>query len=83
MPDSTAIVARAADFARNDRLALPMLPGLYAASAFGSRGMLWSSLAAEVLAADIDGGPASLESDLLDAIAPVRFLRKRLRRHAG
>lgn len=83
VPDSTAIVARAADFARNDRLALPMLPGLYAASAFGSRGMLWSSLAAEVLAADIDGGPASLESDLLDAIAPVRFLRKRLRRHAG
>lgn len=83
VPDSAAIVAHAAAYARNDRLALPMSPGLFAAAAFGARGMLWSSLAAELLAAEIDGGPVPIETDLVDAIAPARFLRRRLRRFGG
>ncbi len=83
VPDSAAIIASAGDFMRNDRLELPLAPGLYAAFAFGSRGLLWASLAAQVLAAAIDGGPAPVESDLLAAIAPSRFIRRRLRRHAG
>jgi len=83
VPDSAVIVAHAAAYARNDRLALPMSPGLFAAAAFGARGMLWSSLAAELLAAEIDGGPAPIETDLVEAIAPARFLRRRLRRLGG
>ena len=80
MPDEAAIRAGAAEFARNDRLALPMLAGLYGAFAFGSRGLLWSGLAGEILAAEIDGGAAPVESDLLAALAPARFLRQQLRR---
>ena len=80
MPDEAAIRARAAELARNDRLALPMLSGLYGAFAFGSRGLLWSGLAAEILAAEIDGGAAPVESDLLAALAPARFIRQQLRR---
>lgn len=80
MPDEATIRSRAAEFARNDRLALPMLAGLYGAFAFGSRGLLWSGLAAEILAAEIDGGAAPVETDLLAALAPARFIRQQLRR---
>lgn len=80
LPDEAAIRARAAELARNDRLALPMLAGLYGAFAFGSRGLLWSGLAAEILAAEIDGGAAPVETDLLAALAPSRFIRQQLRR---
>lgn len=80
LPDEAAIRSRAAEFARNDRLPLPMLSGLYGAFAFGSRGLLWSGLAAEILAAEIDGGAAPVETDLLAALAPARFLRQQLRR---
>ncbi|HWS74742.1 MAG TPA: bifunctional tRNA (5-methylaminomethyl-2-thiouridine)(34)-methyltransferase MnmD/FAD-dependent 5-carboxymethylaminomethyl-2-thiouridine(34) oxidoreductase MnmC, partial [Quisquiliibacterium sp.] len=80
LPDEAAVRERAPELARNDRLELPLMPGVYGAFAFGSRGLLWSGLAGEILAALIDGGAAPVESDLLAAVAPSRFLRQQLRR---
>ena len=80
LPDEAAAISRAAELARNDRLPIPVAPGLYGAFAFGSRGLLWSALAAQVLPALVCGEPAPIERDLLDAIAPGRALRRRLRR---
>jgi tRNA 5-methylaminomethyl-2-thiouridine biosynthesis bifunctional protein len=42
--------------------------------------LTWAPLAAEVLAAWIDGTPMPLESDLLDAIDPARALVRQWRR---
>ncbi|HEX5093239.1 MAG TPA: bifunctional tRNA (5-methylaminomethyl-2-thiouridine)(34)-methyltransferase MnmD/FAD-dependent 5-carboxymethylaminomethyl-2-thiouridine(34) oxidoreductase MnmC [Burkholderiales bacterium] len=57
-------------------------PGLYGAFAFGSRGLLWAGLGAELLASQMSGAPLPLESDLVEALAPARFAR-RARRRAG
>lgn len=80
LPDEAAVRANAAAHARDDRLALPALEGLYGAFAFGSRGLLWARLAAEVLAALLEREPIPLETDLLTSIDPSRFLRHALRR---
>jgi tRNA 5-methylaminomethyl-2-thiouridine biosynthesis bifunctional protein len=55
---------------------------MYAAIGYGSRGLIWSGIAAELIASQIEGEPAPLESDLLDAIDPGRFTMKRLRHGA-
>jgi tRNA 5-methylaminomethyl-2-thiouridine biosynthesis bifunctional protein len=62
--------------------ALPRLPGLYAATAYGSRGLVWSALAAELIACLVEGEPLPLEADLVDAIDPARFVLK-LARHGA
>lgn len=80
LPDEALVRADPEPWMRNDRLPLPMLSGVFGAFGFGSRGLLWGALAAEVLACAIDGGVAPLETDLLDAIAPARALRHQLRR---
>ena len=48
-------------------------PGLFVFTALGSRGITWSALCAEVLAAAISSAPLQLEASLLDAIDPARF----------
>lgn len=70
---------------RGPHAALPRVPGLYAALAYGSRGLTWSVLGAELLAAQIDGGPLPLESELAAALDPGRFLMRALRhgKHAA
>lgn len=55
---------------------IPRQPGLYAASGFGARGLVWASLVGELLACQIDGGPLPLEADLVDAMDPARYLLK-------
>ncbi|MDN7178611.1 FAD-dependent 5-carboxymethylaminomethyl-2-thiouridine(34) oxidoreductase MnmC [Caballeronia sp. SEWSISQ10-4 2] len=60
-------------------LDLPRSPGLYGAFAFGSRGLVWSTLAAELIAAQIEGEPWPIERELADAIDPARFLLRALR----
>jgi tRNA 5-methylaminomethyl-2-thiouridine biosynthesis bifunctional protein len=80
VPDETAIRRTADDFARNDRLAMPLLPGLYLHAALGARGLLWSTLGAELLADLVEGCAPPLEADLIHALAPQRFLRQALRR---
>jgi tRNA 5-methylaminomethyl-2-thiouridine biosynthesis bifunctional protein len=59
---------------------VPRLPGLFVAGGFGSRGLTWAPLAAEVLAGWIDGTPLPLEAELLDAIDPARGLVRAARR---
>jgi tRNA 5-methylaminomethyl-2-thiouridine biosynthesis bifunctional protein len=68
-----------ASLSRDCRLAdLPRQPGLFGLLGLGSRGLVWSALAAETLASLLDGDPMPLEGDLLDALDPGRF---RLRTH--
>ncbi|KHK56567.1 FAD-dependent cmnm(5)s(2)U34 oxidoreductase [Ralstonia sp. A12] len=87
LPLIGAVVDEAAAMAPGFRLRgphaeLPRLPGLYAALAYGSRGLTWSVLGAELLAAQIDGGPLPLEVDLAAALDPGRFVLRALR-HGG
>jgi len=62
---------------------IPRQPGLYAASGFGARGLVWASLVGELLASLIDGGPLPLERELVDALDPARYLLKPPRPGAG
>jgi tRNA 5-methylaminomethyl-2-thiouridine biosynthesis bifunctional protein len=80
VPDPDAIAAARARLRRDDRLPLPVLPGLHVAGAFGGRGLLWSVLVAELLAARLDAEPSPLERGLAAALDPGRFLRRSLRR---
>lgn len=63
-------------------LQIPRQPGLYVASGFGARGLVWSALLAENLASQIHGDPLPLEQDLQDAIDPARFLVRAVRQRA-
>ena len=49
-----------------------VLAGLYLCLGMGSRGLLLSSLAAQIIAGELEGEPAPLELDLLDALDPQR-----------
>ncbi len=80
MPDERAVRRSAAELMRNDRLPFPVLDGIYGAFGYGSRGLLWATLGAEILAAALEGEPAPVESDLLGLIDPTRFVRRLLRR---
>lgn len=69
---------------RGDRLRdVPRLPGLYGLLGYASRGLIWSSFAAELLAAQLEGEPLPLEIDLVDALDPARFLLKIHRKNAA
>lgn len=59
---------------------VPRVPGLFVFTALGSRGITWSALGASALASAITGAPAALESSLLDAIDPGRFVARQQRR---
>ena len=50
--------------------------GIYAAFAYGSRGIIWSALAAEIIASELEGEPLPVEGKLADALAPQRFARR-------
>jgi tRNA 5-methylaminomethyl-2-thiouridine biosynthesis bifunctional protein len=62
---------------------VPRTPGLFVFTGLGSRGITWSALGAQVLAASISGAPVPVEASLLDAIDPARFIARRARRAAG
>ncbi|MBS1148080.1 MAG: hypothetical protein H6R08_2256, partial [Proteobacteria bacterium] len=49
--------------------------GLYVAAGYGSRGVVWAGLLGEALADRMTGQPCPLETDLMQAIAPGRFVR--------
>ncbi|NMG75142.1 bifunctional tRNA (5-methylaminomethyl-2-thiouridine)(34)-methyltransferase MnmD/FAD-dependent 5-carboxymethylaminomethyl-2-thiouridine(34) oxidoreductase MnmC [Aromatoleum diolicum] len=53
---------------------IPRFSGLYAVEGFGARGLVWASLAAELLASQLAGDPLPLERDLVDALDPARYL---------
>ena len=61
-----------------DRLPVvgPLQPGLFGAFAYASRGIVWCSLMAELLASRMEGEPLPLEERLARAVAPERFAQR-------
>jgi tRNA 5-methylaminomethyl-2-thiouridine biosynthesis bifunctional protein len=59
---------------------LPRHPGLYVISGFGARGLVWSTLAGELLASQLESEPLPLERELLEAMNPGRFLLRKQRK---
>lgn len=53
---------------------LPRVQGLWTLTGFGARGLVWSTLCAELLAARMCGEPLPLEIDLAEALDPARFV---------
>ncbi|CAM2006258.1 FAD-dependent 5-carboxymethylaminomethyl-2-thiouridine(34) oxidoreductase MnmC [Acanthopleuribacter pedis] len=58
----------------------PYVPGLYVTTGHGSRGMISSIAAAEILTAQLLGRPAPVTPGLLAAVHPARFIIRRLLR---
>ena len=52
----------------------------FGAFAYGSRGLVWATLAAELIAAELEGEPLPLEGTLVDAMSPGRFAERAARR---
>ncbi|HJS78033.1 MAG TPA: bifunctional tRNA (5-methylaminomethyl-2-thiouridine)(34)-methyltransferase MnmD/FAD-dependent 5-carboxymethylaminomethyl-2-thiouridine(34) oxidoreductase MnmC [Burkholderiales bacterium] len=50
--------------------------GIYGAFAYGSRGLIWAALAAELIASELEGEPLPLEGKLADALSPGRFANR-------
>jgi tRNA 5-methylaminomethyl-2-thiouridine biosynthesis bifunctional protein len=59
-PDRLPVVGRLAD-------------GVYGAFAYGSRGLVWAALAAELIACELEGEPLPVEGKLADALGAARF----------
>ena len=59
---------------------MPRFPGLYGLLGFASRGLIWAPLAAELLAAELNGEPLPIEAELAAALDPARFLLRTQRR---
>ena len=59
----------------SDRLPVvgALAENVYGAFAYGSRGLVWAALAAELIASQLDGDPLPLEGKLVDALSPQRF----------
>jgi tRNA 5-methylaminomethyl-2-thiouridine biosynthesis bifunctional protein len=62
-PDRLPVVGRLAE-------------NVYGAFAYGSRGLIWAALAAELIASELEGEPLPLEGRLADALEPARFARR-------
>jgi tRNA 5-methylaminomethyl-2-thiouridine biosynthesis bifunctional protein len=85
-PDRLPLVGRLPDFAAGDTERLrdvPRHPGLYALLGYASRGLIWAGWAAELLAAQLEGEPLPLESALVDALDPARFVLRARRSPRG
>jgi tRNA 5-methylaminomethyl-2-thiouridine biosynthesis bifunctional protein len=54
--------------------------GLYSLLGYASRGIIWSTLMAELLVSQLEQRPMPLEATLVDALVPGRFLLKQRRR---
>ncbi len=79
MPDVDAARAQKTALTGAQLTDLPRCPGLYCASAYASRGLVWAALAGELLASLIEGEPLPLEGDLADALDPGRFVLRQAR----
>ena len=86
-PDRLPLVGRLPDFdaaGSTERLRdVPRHPGLYALLGYASRGLIWAGWAAELLAAQLEGEPLPLESNLVDALDPARFVLRARRNPRG
>ncbi|MBI1943418.1 MAG: FAD-dependent oxidoreductase, partial [Betaproteobacteria bacterium] len=67
--------------AKNVRLdSIPRIQGLYGAFGYGSRGLLWAGLGAELLASMLEGEPLPIETKLVAAVDPGRFFLRNSRK---
>ena len=57
--------------------------GLFGAFAYGSRGLLWASLAGEIIACMLEGEPLPVERKLAAAVDPERFSIRARRKTTG
>ncbi|VVE46503.1 bifunctional tRNA (5-methylaminomethyl-2-thiouridine)(34)-methyltransferase MnmD/FAD-dependent 5-carboxymethylaminomethyl-2-thiouridine(34) oxidoreductase MnmC [Pandoraea anhela] len=80
LPDMRAIEPQRRRLSGGHLRDLPRLDGLYASFAFGSRGLVFASLCAELVASQLEGEPWPIGSDLADAIDPARYLMQALRK---
>jgi tRNA 5-methylaminomethyl-2-thiouridine biosynthesis bifunctional protein len=62
---------------------VPRAPGLFVFTALASRGIAWSALGAQTLAALVSGAPCPLEASLLDAVDAGRFGARAARREGS
>ncbi|GIX29532.1 MAG: hypothetical protein KatS3mg124_0004 [Porticoccaceae bacterium] len=84
VPDPATLGARFAALRRNARRRLDLcgasLPGLWLATGFGSRGLSYAPLAAELLADRMAGEVPPLPAELVAALDPARFWVRALQR---
>lgn len=80
LPLVGALPDHAAPIAGSRLRDVPRVPGLYGLLAYGSRGLIWASFAAELLACMLEGEPLPVERDLAAALDPARFALKDHRR---
>jgi tRNA 5-methylaminomethyl-2-thiouridine biosynthesis bifunctional protein len=67
LPDMNALIA-------GDRLRdVPRLTGLHCLLGLGSHGLTWAPLLAELIASHLEGEPAPIERELMEALDPARF----------
>lgn len=85
LPMIGALADEAAAVSDSDRLRgawpldLPRVDGLYGAFAYGSRGLVWAALGAELIASQIEGEPLPMGRDLVEDLDPARYLLRALR----
>jgi len=69
------------DYATDTTLdAVERVPGLYVMSGFGARGLVWSAIAADQLASELNADPWPLEAELRDSMDPGRFVLRQARK---
>lgn len=79
LADEAQAVANARALSGAKARDLPRTAGLYGAFGYGSRGLVWAALGAELIASQLEGEPLPLERELADAVDPARFLIRALR----
>lgn len=79
LADEAQTIARAAAFSGAKARDLPRTAGLFGAFGYGSRGLVWAALGAELIASQLEGEPWPLDRELAEAVDPARFLIRALR----
>lgn len=86
-PDRLPLVGALPDYGSSGRIErlrdMPVHAGLYSLLGYASRGIIWSTLMAELLVSQLEQRPLPLESTLVDALVPGRFMLKQRRRAGG
>jgi tRNA 5-methylaminomethyl-2-thiouridine biosynthesis bifunctional protein len=80
VPDGSVARAERESLLRESKRSVPRQPDLFCAAGFGSRGTLWSELAAEWIASTLEGAPLPVAGTIDAAIDPGRRVRHALRR---
>ncbi|WP_343733303.1 FAD-dependent 5-carboxymethylaminomethyl-2-thiouridine(34) oxidoreductase MnmC [Duganella sp.] len=83
-PDRLPLAGALPDYPNAGRLEflsdVPRHEGLHCLLGYASRGLIWAPLMAELLVSQLEHTPPPLETQLIDALDPGRFLLKQRRR---